>query len=164
MNKNKLFFLDSKTCLYSLSLVNRDFSYLSGMAVYTRLYNFCPCLATKDDLVNKLLLALLIKHFPGSATVASPAFIDELELWTLKFNFEPEGCISRTIMYDVLSLLHGIAYDDARRVPSDRDAGTRHFIEKLKVFHLPRCVDYMISRIEDASLVSWLRNLRFMNS
>lgn len=143
-------FLDFKSIRRLLS-VNQSSRDCAEVSIHFMLHDFDPYFLTSDSLVNKLLFFILAEHFPQSHSRTSPTFQDELELLTLKFNFEPESFskIPRNILYYFLCLFHEMSYGLDSPVPTDKSLGRVHFIRQLRLNNLPTSYYYYINNAID---------------
>jgi hypothetical protein len=78
-------FFDCKS-LALLKTTNRHNSRIPDSFLFRRLTKFNPYYLVEDPIVNKLLLALISKHFVKSKNLESPHIYDELMLLIMKFN------------------------------------------------------------------------------
>jgi hypothetical protein len=164
-------FLEPRSLL-KLTLMNRGLRDISLRAITDRLLKLSPVLCTPDSFVNSLILSLLEAHFPlsidclSSNVLNSPFFQDELELLTLKFNFDHPaslGSMPRNILYYLLCFLHEIHYGLDSPVPTTKSHARIHFIRQVRQNNLPLSLEYF-SRNGKPFDSAWLRNVNYFSS
>jgi hypothetical protein len=73
--------------LVAFRQINRDNSRIPDEFLFRHLAKFNPYYLVEDPIVNKLLFAVISKHFVKSKNLQSPHIYDELQLLILKLNF-----------------------------------------------------------------------------
>jgi hypothetical protein len=112
--------------------------------LFSRLATFNPYFLVEDEIVNKLLLLVISKHFVKSKNLQSPHIYDELELLILKLSIEKLNfeAIPKRIYFYLIAFINETVHGLNSGVPFDKYFVLEDFATKLRLHEMPESLQF----------------------
>jgi hypothetical protein len=130
--------------LVAFRQINRDNSQIPDEFLYRHLANFNPYYLVEDAIVNKLLFAVISKHFVKSKNLQSPHIYDELQLLILKFNVEKLNfeVIPKQIYFYLIAFINETVHGLNAGIPFDRYFVLENLATLLRQNEMPESLEF----------------------
>jgi hypothetical protein len=139
---------------------NSHYAQIPDEFIFRRLAKFNPYYLVEDEIVNKLLFAVISKHFVKSRNLQSPHIYDELQLLILKFTVEKLNfeAIPKRIYFCLIAFINETVYGLNSGIPFFQFYVLEDFATKLRLHEMPESLQFVKENKE-----SFKRNQRRFN-
>jgi hypothetical protein len=136
-------FLDYNSFI-TFKQTNSHYAQIPDEFLFRRLAKFNPYYLVEDAIVNKLLFAVISKHFVKSKNLRSPQIYDELQLLILKFNVEKLNfeAIPKRIYFCLIAFINETVYGLNSGIPFDKYFLLEDFATKLRLHEMPESLQF----------------------
>jgi len=123
---------------------NSHYAQIPDEFIFRRLAKFNPYYLVEDEIVNKLLFAVISKHFVKSRNLQSPHIYDELQLLILKFNVEKLNfeAIPKRIYFCLIAFINETVHGLNAGIPFHQYYFLEDFATKLRLYEMHESLQF----------------------
>ena len=124
---------------------NSHYAQIPDNFIFRRLAKFNPYYLVEDEIVNKLLFAVISKHFVKSKNLQSPHIYDELQLLILKFNVEKLNfeVIPKRIYFYLIAFINETVHGLNAGIPFDQYFVLENLATLLRQHEMPESLQFL---------------------
>jgi hypothetical protein len=123
---------------------NSHYAQIPDNFIFRRLAKFNPYYLVEDEIVNKLLFAVISRHFVKSKNLQSPHIYDELELLILKLNFGVLDfeAIPKRIYFCLIAFINETIHGLNAGIPLNQFQVVTDFATLLRQHEMPESLQF----------------------
>jgi hypothetical protein len=128
----------------SLKQTNSHYAGIPDAFLFRRLAKFNPYYLVEDPIVNKLLFAVITKHFVKSKNLQNPHIYDELMLLILKFHSKSLdfGAIPIKIYFYIIAFINETVRGPDSGVPTSVKDAVIDLCRLITIFDMPKSLKF----------------------